>query len=91
MYIWSSSQFWLRAPKTFDISLTVRKWQPIPVLLPGESHGWRSLVGYSPWGRKESDRTERLHVTSNSKNTESERNGCLLLFISPFLPPQSFC
>ena len=32
-----------------------------PVLLPGKSHGWRSLVGYSPWGHKESDRTERLH------------------------------
>ena len=29
--------------------------------LPGESHGWRSLVGYSPWGRIESDTTERLH------------------------------
>ena len=38
-----------------------RKWQPTPVLLPGESHGGRSLVGYSPWGRKESDMTERLH------------------------------
>ena len=38
-----------------------RKRQPTPVLLPGESHGWRSLVGYSPWGREESDRTERLH------------------------------
>ena len=37
-----------------------RKWQPIPVLLLGESHGGRSLVGYSPWGRKESDRTKRL-------------------------------
>ena len=32
--------------------------------LPGESHGWRSLVGYSPWGRKETDTTERLHFTS---------------------------
>ena len=30
-----------------------RKWQLTPVLLPGKSHGWRSLVGYSPWGRKE--------------------------------------
>ena len=29
--------------------------------LPGKSHGWRNLVGYSPWGHKESDRTERLH------------------------------
>ena len=37
-----------------------RKWQPTPVFLPGKSHGW-SLVGYSPWGRKESDMTERLH------------------------------
>ena len=37
-----------------------RKWQPTPVLLPGKSHGWRSLIGYSPWGRKESDTTERL-------------------------------
>ena len=40
------------------------KWQPTPVLfLPGEFHGGRSLVGYSPWGRKESDTTERLHFT----------------------------
>ena len=35
-----------------------RKWQPTPVSLPGESHAQRSLVGYSPWGRKESDLTE---------------------------------
>ena len=34
---------------------------PTPVLLPGKSHGWRSLVGCSPWGRKESDTTEWLH------------------------------
>ena len=38
-----------------------RKWQPTPVFLPGESHGRRSLVGYSPRGHKESDTTERLH------------------------------
>ena len=38
-----------------------RQWQPTPVLLPGKSHGRRSLVGCSPWGRSESDRTERLH------------------------------
>ena len=38
-----------------------RKWQPTAVLLPGKSHGRRSLVGYSPWGHKESDMTERLH------------------------------
>ena len=38
-----------------------RQWHPTPVLLPGKSHGWRSLVGCSPWGRKESDMTERVH------------------------------
>ena len=38
-----------------------RQWHPTPVLLPGRSHGRRSLVGCSPWGRKESDTTERLH------------------------------
>ena len=41
-----------------------RKWQPTPVLLPGESHGRRSLVDYSPRGCKESDTTERLHLSS---------------------------
>ena len=38
-----------------------RKWQPTPVFLPGKSHGRRNWLGYSPWGRKESDTTERLH------------------------------
>ena len=35
-----------------------KKWQPTPAFLPGESHGQRSLVGCSPWGRKELDITE---------------------------------
>ena len=35
-----------------------RRWHPTPVLLPGKSHGWRSLVGCSPWGREELDTTE---------------------------------
>ena len=39
-------------------------------ILPGESHGWRSLVGYSPWGCKESDMTERLHFHWVSKHLE---------------------
>ena len=38
-----------------------RHRHPTPVLLPGESHGWGSLVGCSPWGREESDTTEQLH------------------------------
>ena len=40
-----------------------RKWQPTPVFLPGEFHGQRSLEGYSPWGCKESDRTEQLTLS----------------------------
>jgi len=40
-----------------------RQWQPTPVFLPGKSHGRKNLVGYSPWGREESDMTERLHFT----------------------------
>ena len=43
------------------IGVQRRQWQPTPVLLPGKSHGWRSLVGCSPWGREESETTERLH------------------------------
>ena len=43
-----------------------RKWQSTPPLLPGKSHGQRSLVGYSPWGRKESDMTEWLHWLTDS-------------------------
>ena len=35
-----------------------RRWHPTPVLLPGKSHGWRSVVGCSPWGREESDTTK---------------------------------
>ena len=46
----------------FFINMTRRRqWHPTPVLLLGKSHGWRSLVGCSPWGREESDTTERLH------------------------------
>ena len=43
-----------------------RKRQPTPVFLPGESHGRRSLVGYCPWGRKESDTTEQFHTHTHS-------------------------
>ena len=51
-----------------------RQWQPTPVLLPGKSRGWRSLVGCSPWGRKESGTTERLHFHS-SLSCIGEGNG----------------
>ena len=41
-----------------------KEMAPTPVFLPGESHGQRNLVGYSPWGRKESDTTERLYLVT---------------------------
>ena len=40
-----------------------REWQPTPVFLSGKSHGERSLVGYSPWGLKELEMTERLMLS----------------------------
>ena len=44
-----------------------REWQCIPVFLPGESHGERSLVGYSPWGCKESDTTEAKQLSTHAR------------------------
>ena len=49
-----------------------RQWQPTPVLLPGKSHGWRSLVGCSPWDRWGSDTTERLHFHFHFHALEKE-------------------
>ena len=53
------------------------QWHPTPVLLPGKSHGRRSLVGCSPWGHEESDTTERLHFHF-SLSCIGEGNGNLL-------------
>ena len=46
---------------TWECVYRRRQWHPTPVLLPGKSHGQRSLVGCSPWGREKLDTTERLH------------------------------
>ena len=54
-----------------------RWWHPTPVLLPGKSHGWRSLEGCSPWGREESDTAERL-AFHFSLSCIGEGNGNLL-------------
>ena len=45
-----------------------REWLPTPVFLPGESHGQRSLEGYSPWSCKESDTTEQLSTLTAEPN-----------------------
>jgi len=49
---------WATSLSLFTLMQWRRKWQPILVFLPGESQGWRSLIGCSPWGRTESDMTE---------------------------------
>ena len=52
-----------------------RKWQPAPIFLAGKFHGQRSLVGYSPWGRKELDMTERTHArTQTHTHTHTHRS-----------------
>ena len=89
---------------TVDSNLTVfnhwlchtrrRTWQPTPVFMPGESHGQRSLAGYSPWGRTESDTTERLstcrtilgcfmsvHPSIQYRISEHGKDGKLLLLV----------
>ena len=74
---------WLNKPKdstcnagdTRDVGLILwvgkmpfrRKWQPYPVFLPKKSHGQRSLVCYSLWGRKELDTTEQLRMPTRAR------------------------
>ena len=48
-----------------------RKWKPMPVFLPGKLHGQRSLMGYNPWGSKESDMTECTHAYNGLRYQES--------------------
>ena len=65
------------------------------VVLPGKSHGQSSLVGYSPWGHKESDTTERLHFTSLqelNKGLKDMQISCLLFFtLSCVTAPKFYC
>ena len=57
-----------------------RKWQSTPVLLPGRSHGQRTLTGYSLWGRKESDTTERTCAHTH-RHAICKYRGCFLFGI----------
>ena len=68
---------WVRRPELSLIALGQtgarrRRWHPTPVLLRGKSHGRRSLVGCSPWGREESDTTERLDFHFSFRALEKE-------------------
>ena len=57
---------------TFTFMHWRRKWQPIPVFLPGESQGWQSLVGCHLWGRTESDMTEATGAAATAKGILSD-------------------
>ena len=52
-----------------------KEWWPTPGLFPGKSHGRRSLIGYSPWGRKESDTTEQIHFHFHG-GSDGEESTC---------------
>ena len=69
------------------VELLEKEMTPTPVFLIGKSHGWRSLVGYSPWGCKESDTTEQLHFTSRRQtyfwvvgNTSKKKTTFFIVF-----------
>ena len=66
-----------------------RAWNPTPVFLPGESHGPRSLAGYSPWGGKELDTTEVTEYTHNYKKVRNDTIRVPWLLYKLSLP--SFC
>ena len=59
-----------------------KKWQPTPVFLPGEFHGQRSLVGYSPWGCKESDTTEQTHAREIKYTLTTQSGNSTLVYLT---------
>ena len=65
------------------IFMSRRQWQPTPALLPGKSHVWRNLVGYSPWGREESVTTERLHFHFHALEKEMATHSSILAWRIP--------
>ena len=72
-----------------------REWQPTPVSFPGESHGQRSLVGYSPRGHKESDTMECTHTHTHSRLLSIELFNCsvflLIFFFSIIMIQRKAC
>ena len=71
---WSRTIPVMRKKKVAPTKEWRRKWQATPVFLPGKPHGQSSLVGYSPWGWKESDRTE---LTERQQQRAVEGSWCL--------------
>ena len=62
-----------------QVRVTISLHSPSGGFLPGESHGQKSLVGYSPWGHKESDTTEHLSTHTGNRNGLGDRGNRLVL------------
>ena len=87
---WTSLHHWLHFPALQCLLFTVssvdfqrRHWHPTPILVPGKSHGRRSLVGCSPWGCQELDTTERLHFHFHALEREMATHCCVLAWRIP--------
>ena len=65
------------------LAIRRRQWHPTPVLLPGKSHGRRSLEGCSPWGRGGLDTTERLHFHFHALEKEMATDSSVLAWRIP--------
>ena len=77
-------KFWVLF-ETTQSSAWRRQWHPTPALLPGKSHGQRSPVGCSPWGREESDTTEQLpfHFSLSCIGEEMATHSSVLAWRTP--------
>ena len=69
--------------QTLDLNTGKRQWHPTPVLLPGKSHGWRSLVDCGPRGCYESGTTERLHFHFPALEKEMATHSSVLAWTIP--------
>ena len=86
-HILNLGDYFLMALKYSSISPWTRQWHPTPILLPGKSHGWRSLEGCSPWGRRGLDTTERFHFHFHELEKEMATHSSVQRRGSPGLPP----
>ena len=71
-------------PTMWETCIVQVSIQPTPVFLPGKSRGWRSLEGYSSWGRKESDVTERLHFFTSLPSSAVGTEHCMVILCHPW-------
>ena len=80
---WILYQLSCQGSPVINIQHHIRQWHPTPALLPGKSHGWRSLEGCSPWGGWGSDTTERLHFHFYALEKEMATHSSVLAWRIP--------